>query len=178
MQGSQESAAVTFMSFNPTGLDSSAKCRFSNNICKKFGVDFLTIQEHFKFTTNQYFKKKFPDFNSYVIPAYRSPGQDTGRAKAGLAQLSRRGLQIKKERVITKGYRVQAQILNLPSSRVLWINTYLPTDPKLIGEYDDTDLREILAEVEGVLAGTIYDDVIWGLDLNWDISRNTSLLRP
>ena len=56
---------------------------------------------------------------------------------------------------------------------MLWLNTYLPTDPQLKGEYDDSVLREILGEVEGILANSNYDDVVWGSDLNWDMSRNT-----
>ena len=109
---------VTFMSYNPTGLDSTAKCRFSNDIVDEYNVDFLSIQEHFKSTknTDQYFKKKFPDHFSYVIAANRSPGQEYGRAKAGLAQLTKKNLEVKKSRIITQGYRVQAQILSLPSS--------------------------------------------------------------
>ena len=144
-QENEEAAAVTFMSYNPTGLDSTVKCRFSNDICEEHDVDFLSIQEHFKFTatTDQYFKKKFPDYYSYVVAAFRSPGQESGRAKAGLAQLTRKGIQVKKDRVATQGHRVQAQILNLPSSRVLWLNTYLPPDPQLKGEYDDSALREV-----------------------------------
>ena len=154
-----DDAAVTFMSYNPTGMDSTIKCRISNDISVEYNVDFLSIQEHFKFTptTDKYFKKKFPEFYSYVIPAHRASGQTTGRAKAGLAQLIRRGFKVKKERVSTQGYRVQAQVLHLPSSRVLWVNTYLPTDPQLIGEYDDSVLREVLGEVEGILANTNYD---------------------
>ena len=174
-----DAAAVTFMSYNPTGMDSTIKCRFSNDISEEYNVDFLSIQEHFKFTatTDKYFKKKFPEFYSYVIPAHRASGQTTGRAKAGLAQLTRRGFKVKKERVSTQGYRVQAQVLHLPSSRVLWVNTYLPTDPQLIGEYDDSVLREVLGEVEGILANTNYDDVVWGSDLNWDMKRNTYFAR-
>ena len=86
-------AAVTFMSYNPTGLDSSVKCRFVNQICNEYNVDFLSIQEHFKFTatTDKFFKKKFPDHYSYVVAAHRAPGQETGRAKAGLAQITSRG---------------------------------------------------------------------------------------
>ena len=116
--------AVTFMSYNPTGLNSTAKCRFSNIVCNDYQVDFLSVQEHFKFNsnTNQYFKKQFPDYFSYVIPGHRSPGQDSGRAKAGLAQLARKELKIKKCRVQTKIYRIQAQILCFPSTRVLWLN--------------------------------------------------------
>ena len=104
MQEMDESAAVTFMSFNPTGLDSSAKCRFINTICEEYKVDFLSIQEHFKFTvtTDKFFKNKFGDYYSYVVPAHRSPGQDTGRAKAGLAQLTSRVIQVKKEKSIPK----------------------------------------------------------------------------
>ena len=58
-------ATVTFMSYNPTGLDSTIKCRFTNDICDEYDVDFLSIQEHFKSTktTDQYFKKKFSEFS-------------------------------------------------------------------------------------------------------------------
>ena len=171
--------SVTFMSYNPTGLDSTVKCRFSNEICKEYNVDFFSVQEHFKFTatTNQYFQKKFPDYFSYVIPGHRAPGQDTGRAKAGLAQLTKKGLKIKKDRVETVSYRVQAQILNLPSSRVLWLNTYLPPDPQNKGQYDDAVLRGVMEEVESILSSTNYDDVVWGSDINWDTSRNTYFAR-
>ena len=171
--------SVTFMSYNPTGLDSTVKCRFSNDICSEYDVDFLAIQEHFKSTknTDQYFKKKFPDYFSYVVAAHRSPGQEYGRAKAGIAQLTRKALDVKKSRVVTRGYRVQGQVLDLPSSRVLWLNTYLPPDPQTVGQYDDTELREVLAEVENILASTSYDDVIWGSDLNWDMTRVTFFSR-
>jgi hypothetical protein len=138
-------ATVTFMSYNPTGLDSTVKCSFSYDIYDEYDVDFLSIQEHFKSTktTDQYFKKKFSDYFSYVVAAQRSPGQEYGRAKAGLAQLTRKSVQVKKDRISTGGYRVQAQILCLPSSKVLWLNTYLPPDPQIIGQYDDSVLREV-----------------------------------
>ena len=171
----KEVATVTFMSYNPTGLNSTVKCRFSNDICDDFDVDFFAVQEHFKFvkTTDQFFKKKFPDYFTYMLPGYRPPGQEYGRAKAGLGQLTRKRLDVRKERVETRGYRIQAQILHLPTTRVLWLNTYLPTDPQTIGEYDDMELRAVLAEVENILENSSYDDVVWGSDLNWDPSRNS-----
>ena len=170
---------VTFMSYNPTGLNSEAKCRFINNICSDYQVDFLSVQEHFKFTsnTNQYFKKQFQDYFSYIIPGYRSPGQDSGRAKAGLAQLSSKHLKIKKSRIPTKSFRVQAQILDFPTTRILWLNTYSPTDPQLARQYDDRDLQDLLSEVEEILNSELYDDVVWGSDLNWDSSRATYFAR-
>ena len=108
-----------------------------------------------------------------MIPGHRPLGQDSGRASGGLAQLSRKEIAIKKERVITKNYRIQAQILNLPSSRILWLNTYLPTDPQLVGGYDDSDLQDVLAEVDSILRNCNYTDLVWGSDLNWDMRRNT-----
>ena len=94
------------MSYNPTGLNSLAKCRFICDISNEYDVDFLSIQEHFKFvsTTDQYFKKQFSDFYSYVIPGYRAPGQDYGRAKAGIAQLTKKEIKLKKERVESEGF--------------------------------------------------------------------------
>ena len=173
-----ETGVVTFMSYNPTGLDSTIKCRFSNSICDEYDVDFFAVQEHFKFTstTDQYFKKKFPGYFSYVLPGHRSPGQDSGRAKAGLAQLTSKSIQVKKQRVDTFGFRVQAQILNLPSTRILWLNTYFPTDPQNKGEYDDHILREVLEQVESIIINNEFDDIVWGSDLNWDPSRNTFFL--
>jgi len=116
--------STTFMSFNSTGLD-SVKVRFSIDICNTFNVDFLAFQEHFKFVNvDKYFKKNFSEFSSYVIPGYRYPGQVTGRARAGLAQLCKRNIDIKRTRVPTSNFRLQAQVLEFPTSRILWIRSY------------------------------------------------------
>ena len=167
---------LIFASYNSTGLD-SAKVKFSTDLCDEYGVDFLSIQEHFKFVnTDKFFRRGFSDFNCYVKPGYRAPGQFTGRAKAGLAQLCRKDYSIKKVRVNTTGFRVQGQVLQLPNSRVLWLNTYLPTDPQL-QNYDDSELQEVLEEVRNILQSVQYDDVVWGSDLNWDPIRNSQFSR-
>ena len=50
---------VTFMSYNSTGMD-SAKVKFTTDICEEFDVDFMAIQEHFKFVnSDKYFKPSF-----------------------------------------------------------------------------------------------------------------------
>ena len=59
----------------------------------------------------------------------------------------------------------------MSTTRILWINTYLPTDPQLVGQYDDEALREVLEEVEGVLANSSYDNVVWGMTRNSHFSR-------
>ena len=142
-------------------------------------MDYISIQEHFKQSSkslDKYFRNNFSDYHSYIIPAFRSPGQDSGRARTGLAQLSRKSIFVKKERVVSRSFRIQAQVLNLPSSRLLWINTYLPTDPQR-ANYDDTELSEVLEEVEKILTGVAYTDVLWTGDLNWDMGRTTQFSR-
>ena len=95
--------SVTFMSYNSTGI-SLVKTKWINELCIDENVDFLSIHEHFKLTknTDKFFLDNFRDHHSYVIPAHRSPGQDTGRGKGGLAQLSRVCHAVKRDRVVTR----------------------------------------------------------------------------
>ena len=168
---------TTFMSYNSTGMN-SAKSEWTNKICNKYDVNYLSIQEHFKSckSTDKYFKDSFKEFFSYVIPGHRPPGQDNGRAKGGLAQLSRKNIPVKKDRVPTRTWRLQAQILNFSSTRILWINSYLPTDPQR-ADYDTTELLEILGEVEILLTSIQFNDVVWAGDLNWDMTRNSNFAK-
>ena len=86
---------VTFMSYNTTGLD-TVKVKFSLDICEEYDVNFLAIQEHFKFVnSDKYFKSGFSSFSSYVMPAHRAPAQCAGRAKAGIAQLCTKQYDVK-----------------------------------------------------------------------------------
>ena len=175
----KEVDSATFMSYNSTGIDNSVKISWLNDICKEYDMDFLSIQEHFKSskTVDKYFRDKFPSYHSVVVPGHRAPGQDSGRAKAGLTQLSKKNIAVKRDRVASKHYRVQAQVLHLPTGSILWINTYFPTDPQLIGDYDDSELQACLTEVETILTGTACSGVVWGSDINWDMSRNTKFAR-
>ena len=163
---------VNFISFNTTGLD-SIKAEYIRNLASITNCDFMSIQEHFKKnkTIDKFFKDSFPEHTSYVIPGYREIGQDSGRPMGGIAQLRKKNLNLKVDRVMTKSYRIQAQILDFSNSRLLWLNTYFPTDPG--GNFDETELVELLAEIEDIMDRSEYDDVLWNGDLNYDKSRNT-----
>ena len=121
---------MNFMSYNSTGLD-TVKVDWIKDLINTCEIDLLQIQEHFKSnkSVDTFFKKQFITSDSYVIPAHRETFQDNGRAKGGLAELSAKHLNIKKERIKTKSWRVQAQILHIENYRLMWINCYLPTDP-------------------------------------------------
>ena len=165
---------VTFMSYNTTGMN-TVKCQWISELCNEKNVDYLAIQEHFKCTksVDKYFRDSYKDYYSYVIPGFRSSGQDNGRAKAGLAQLSRKTVAVKKDRVITRNSRIQAQTLNFSCTKILWINTYMPTDPQTVGQYDADELVEVLREVEDIINHTQFNDVIWAGDMNWHMERNS-----
>ena len=156
---------VNFISYNSTGIN-SIKTSWIRDLFKVTNADFLGIQEHFKSSksVDKFFKEQFPDMLSYVIPASRGETQDSGRARGGLTQLSRKSLNMKIERIKTDNFRIQAQILNFPTTRILWINSYLPNDP-LTMMFDDRELLEVLNEVERILDTADYDDCIWQGDL-------------
>ena len=93
---------TNFMSYNSTGLD-HVKTDWIRNLINTCKIDFFQLQEHFKISKSldRFFKKEFPDNDSFVIPGHREPFQDAGRARGGLAQLSCKSLQVKKERIIS-----------------------------------------------------------------------------
>ena len=168
---------TAFLSYNSTGIN-SFKTNWIRDLCKLTKTDFFSIQEHFRSTKNsdKYFKDQFQDYSSYVIPAVRNENQDSGRAKGGIAQFARKSAKIDIERIKTSNPRIQAQVLVFPTSRIIWINSYLPNDPRTIA-FDDHEIHEGLNEVENILDSTQFDDCIWQGDLNWDMGRDTGFSR-
>ena len=160
-----------FLSYNGTGLD-TIKSRWLRDLCKVSNADFCSIQEHLKKNKGSFFKNKFPDFDTYFTPAFREMERDSVRAKGGLAQLSSNNCKVKTVRIPTKNFRLQAQVQHFPKTRLLWINSYLPTDPLTV-RFNDEELIEVLTEVENIMDRTEFDNVLWGGDLNWDPMRDT-----
>ena len=164
---------TNFMSYNSTGLD-LVKTSWIRELIDTCNIDFFQLQEHFKITKSldSFFKKEFPNNDSFVIPAHREPFQDSGRGRGGLAQLSWKNLQVKKERILSKNWRVQAQILHFGGYRLIWINCYFPTDPQTL-EFDDNELLAAQNEIENILDSNVFDDCVVGGDFNFDSSRNS-----
>ena len=77
-------------------------------------IHLAQLQEHFMKDKNieLFFRDNFRNYDSYLIPAYRNPDQDNGRARGGLAQLSSNKIGIRKERISTNSWRLQAQVLH------------------------------------------------------------------
>ena len=167
-------STLNFMSYNSTGLDKT-KIDWIQDISKTCDIDILQLQEHFKASRSAetLFKTNFDkNLDSYVVPAYREPFQDSGRAKGGLAQLLKKDLNIKKERIQTKSWRLQTQILHFDHYKIIWFNCYMPTDPQTL-LYDEAELLPILIEIENILENNSFDDCILAGDLNLDLSRGS-----
>ena len=168
---------ANFMSFNSTGMN-SVKADWIRNLYRISNCDFISIQEHFKKnkTIDKFFKDKFPEHSSYVIPGFREKDQDSGRPKGGIAQLRDKSLDLKVDRISTKSFRIQAQVFHFSTTRILWLNTYFPTDPG--GEnFAEQELLDILGEIETIMDSNDFDDVVWNGDLNFDKSRNSGFTR-
>ena len=89
-----------------------------------------------------------------------------------MAQLSKKNLDVKKDRVKSSSFRIQAQILNFSTSKLLWINLYFPTDPQT-RVFDDSELLQVLQELKNIIRLTEFSDVLVNGDLNWDPRRRT-----
>ena len=157
---------ISFMSYNFTGFITH-KTKWLRDLVDLTNVDFISIQEHFKKTKGieDYFANEFPKYSPFVVPGYREPGVDSGRPKGGLAMLSTKQKKLYKFRMKTSSFRIQAQILTFPNSRLLWINTYLPTDPQTAVYYED-DLFKVLNEIETMLDNEAFDDIVWIILIN------------
>ena len=160
-----------------TGAE-TIKCQWVRDISSEHGVHFCALQEHFKTvkSTEQWFRKQFSNYHTHVIPAYRLPGVDSGRGIGGLVQLSGKSPAVKRARVVSQSPRVQAQILNFPSCKILWINSYMPCDPQL-QQFDDTELIQTLSEVERIVNNSNDCEVVWSGDMNYDYRRDNHFTR-
>ena len=158
------SPTVNFLSYNSTGMN-TVKSSWVRDLIKVTDSHFAGIQEHFKKTNNV---EKFYEHLSYVIPTVREEGQDSGHPKGGITQLISKQLGIKTERVSTKNFKLQAQVLGL-SSRKLWINAYFPNDP-LRQNFDETELILLLSEIENIMDTCNYDDCLLQ-GQNWELGQ-------
>ena len=164
---------ANFLCFNSTGLN-SIKADWIRNLYQVTGCEFVSIQEHFKKnkTVDKLFREQFPEKYSYIVQGHRDKESDSGRPKGGIAQMYDKTLNLKVDRIVTKNFRIQAQILNFERSKLLWLNTYFPTDPG--GDLvEEGELSELLNAIETIMDTVDFDDILWNGDLNYDPSRTS-----
>ena len=139
--------SINFMSYNSTGLN-TLKTDWIRSLIKSCNIKFMQVQEHFLW----------------------SKGADS------LAFLSQSLLDVGQQRLPTISWRLQAEVLHFGQYRLLWINCYFPCDTRQ-QEFDDTEVRGVMREIETILDSGGYDDVICGGDFNFDDRRDTGFTR-
>ena len=170
---SMAKTSMNSISYNSTGLD-TIKSDWIRDLMKTCNASFFQLQKHFQSikSLDKYFENQFPSCESFVIPGHRDFNQDSGR-EGGLAQLSKKSLDIRKERISSKNFRIQAQVIHFGDYRLLWFNAYFPTDPQ-IANFDRTELLQVQNEIENIMDNVDFDDVLLGGDFNYDKRRTSS----
>ena len=160
------------LSYNSRGFHES-----NQRICRELiaasgdKIPILCNQENFMLKSNDYkIKQCLPNFHIYFKAA----------TKEGLGGRPKNGMFIAVPESITSAIedlsppspRVQAILLKMGEQRLLVINVYFPTDPKV----EDFDTDEILTTIESmnrVIDKSDCTDTIITGDINCDFVRRT-----
>lgn len=176
MEGN-ENGYMSFISYNATGFNAQ-RAEFLIDICNEMGRSqcFVAVQEHFLLDRNTgKIENLLPnDFNVYPIGSFKDTTQvRRGRGKGGLAQIWPKSLDHLISRIpVPNAKRVQGSLIALPTSKILWINTYFPGDPGN-DNVDEIELRHTLSGIKWLIDNNVHDHIIWAGDINADFKRDT-----
>ena len=167
------------MSYNSTGFNIQ-RAEFITDLVYSLGHKnfFLSIQEHFLMARSvQLIDRLLPDdLCVYSVAAFKEDDIRRGRGKGGLSMIWPKSIDKFVTRIPIKSTnRVQACLLKFPSTTIIWLNTYFPTDPQL-ARFDDTEVSETFAAIKSVINGNAHDQIIFQGDLNIDLNRNTKFV--
>ena len=163
---------ICLYSFNSRGFGDDKQ-----EICKMLttknnsNLPILCNQENFLLLNNRYkIKQCLPDFHIYVKPAVMDSLYGRPRNSMFIAV----PMEIKENvrDISPTHWRIQAIIINTLASRILVINSYFPTDPK-IKDFDMSDLLGTLDAIKELVITTQFDHLVWAGDLNADFTRCT-----
>ena len=139
---------LALLSYNSTGW-SAAKADFINTVMLSHGILFCALQEHFKLESNLSKLDCFNGFEVFSVPAYKNNNfVHAGRPAGGLSLIySDKFSKFATRLVCPNSHRVQGLKLNFPNGPVLFINTYIPTDPGC-NNFGDNELLCSLHDVK------------------------------
>ena len=131
----------------------------------------LCNQENFLLKGNSYkIKQCLPNARIIFKPAEKDSLD--GRPKNGMFISIPREITEYVDDVSPNHWRVQAILLKTPKNKILIINSYFPTDPR-VNSFDASDLLSTLSAIGCVIDDNKHDNIIWGGDINADFIRNT-----
>ena len=151
---------ILFLSYNSTGFNLQ-RAEFLTDLISILGQDkcLISLQEHFLMSRslNKIAELLPEDLCVYSVAAFKEGEIRRGRGKGGLSMIWPKCIDKFITRLPLKSSkRVQACLINLPRSRILWLNSYFPTDPQT-QNFDDTELREVIAAIKSVIENNDHD---------------------
>ena len=112
----------------------------------------------------------------YSVAAFKEEDIRRGRGKGGLSMIWPKCLDKFITRIPLKSTkRVQACLINFPRTKILWLNSYFPTDPQT-PNFDDSELRETLAAIKNVIENNEHDQILWQGDINTEFNRQSKFV--
>ena len=168
-----------FLSYNSRGF-SEQKQDFCKTLISESIIGnreaFICNQENFLQRGSSYkITRTFPNHHCIINPAVKS-NHDKGRAKNGMFIAVPNSLINHVNDVSPGHWRIQAVTISLPSSTILLINSYFPTDPKT-NNFNDDDLQETLQVITNVIDKNEFNSVLLLGDINCDFVRNTRFVQ-
>ena len=168
--------SICVFSFNSRGFsdDKQDICRLLFTEAKTY-YPVICNQENFLLKGNMYkINQCLPNARILMKPAIKS--SEDGRPKNGMFIAIHKDIGTYVEDVSPTHWRIQAVLLTTPGNRLLIINSYFPTDPR-INNFDSAELLNTLIALDNVLADNDYNGVLWVGDINSDFERKTAFTK-
>ena len=169
--------SICFFSYNTRGFgeDKQDVCKILT-IKNKNYIPILCNQENFLLHGNRRkVEQCLPESKVYFKKAIKD-SLHSGRAKNGMFIAIPKFMEQNTKNVSPDHWRIQAITLNFPNNKILVINSYFPTDPRL-KEFDTDDLFSTLTAIKDILDSVTFDKVIWMGDINADFARDSQFTK-
>ena len=129
-------------------------------------IPIICNQENFLLKANKYkIKQCLGDFHVYFKPATKNGF--SGRPKNGMFIAVPEFLATGVEDLSPSSSRIQAIVIKCETMRLLIVNVYLPTDPKVM-DFDTDELLSTIESLNQVINKTDFLDAIITGDFNCD----------
>ena len=163
---------LCIFSYNSRGFseDKQEICRQLMTETERY-FPILCNQENFLLKGNSYKVKQCLPGTKIVFKKAEKEMLE-GRPRNGMFIAIPTGIAQHVVEIPTNHWRVQAVIISAPQHKILLVNSYFPTDPK-VNDFDTGDLFSTLEAITRLIDETEHDSIFWGGDINADFSRGT-----
>ena len=164
--------AVCIYSYNSRGFseDKQEVCRTLMIENEKY-YPILCNQENFLLKRNSYKVKQCLPNARIIFNEARKEALE-GRPRNGMFIAFPTEIAQHVVEIPTNHWRLQAVIISTQAHKVLLVNSYFPTDPK-VDDFDTEDLYTTLEAITRMMLHTEHDSIIWCGDINADFIRDT-----